>query len=338
MMHATSIAAVRLAGLLLLALTTAAPTAAADAGDDPVVARVNGTPIRASAVNTQLNQIIPRLSFHQRVDEARLRELRREAMQAAIDQELKYQDARRRGLAVSRGEINSALEEAIARYPSEAAFRQRLEDSGFTLRDVRRELRRQEMIRQVEEEVADRDRPLTEAQLKRYYREHRAELVTPQRADLRHIQIKMPPLGRTEARWQAAEAELEAARSRIAAGTPFEVVAQELAEAVDVDPAGSLRKVHEGSLGPELDALVWALSEGELAGPVRTFKGVSLVRVERFYPSQAMAFEEIAPSLRGVLQERASEERLAAWLERLRREAQIVILAPELRPQESGSD
>lgn len=104
------------------------------------------------------------------------------------------------------------------------------------------------------------------------------------------------------------KAEAEAALARARAGEDLEALARELS----VDPYGP-----RGGLGDslpradlqlEVAEVAFGLEPGELAGPVQTSIGWSLIRVESFAEPEEERFEEVRRDLFDVLRYRKSEE------------------------------
>ncbi|MCP4005035.1 MAG: hypothetical protein GY725_12650 [bacterium] len=327
----------RLSGLVLCALVSVAtPVHATDAiphnAIDAVICRVNGAEIRGRELQAELSRRMPGASFHGSVDAARRLELERASLKTLIDVELKFQDAEQRGIAVSDDELQHALRGVIARYPNEKAFEARLTASGFTRDDVRAALRRRQLTSKVEERLLDAAPAVDDESMRRYYDENRAVLVMPAQANVRRIFIRVPPLGRNPEVWQGTIDRLADARARIIAGESFESLVAEISEASkdEKDKGGLLGLVHPNQLEEELDAAIWSLSEAGLSQPIRTFRGVHLLKVENLIPSHPMEFREIKEKLRGNLKRTRDRELLETWLADLRAKANIEILVPTL--------
>jgi len=325
-----------LAAILLAAPLAAFGQDAAKTVDwDEVVCRVNGTEIRRRHVEQEKQKVLPRATFHGKVDAARHQEMRRESLQVLIDSELEYQDARQRDVKVSRQQLDEALAEVIARYPTREAFDARMRGAGIEMGEVETSLRRQRMIVNVEEQVAMTAPEVSSDEVRAYYAERIDSMRKPRQAEVRRILISVPPLERAPEDWQAALDRAAAARARVEAGESFAEVASEVSDAPakELAQGGLLGPVHPGQLEPQLDAVVWSVPEGGMSEPVVTFKGVVLLQVERLSPERTLEFDEVEERLRDHLQQQRREERLQAWRTELRAAARIEILDPALAPQ-----
>jgi parvulin-like peptidyl-prolyl isomerase len=313
----------------------AAPSTQRSQGPEAeVVCRVNGAQIRLRDLDAQTRKLRARVSLHGDIDEARRRALRRESLQTLIDAELAYQEARRRGVEVSDREVEQALQARIARYPSRDAFEDQQGRSGIRREELEADLRRERMIAKLERQVGRIDREIGEEELRRFYDEHRDRFQRPRKAVVRRIFILVPPLGRKPEIWEAAEEQAAAARSRIEAGERFEVLVNQISDAPEAETrrGGLLGTVAAGELEPALDAALWSVPEGGISSPVRTFKGVHLLKVDRYLASEPSSFGQVRKQLHANLQVELSRERVEEWRAGLRAGAEIEILDPSLAP------
>jgi parvulin-like peptidyl-prolyl isomerase len=141
-------------------------------------------------------------------------------------------------------------------------------------------------------------------------------------------------LGRSPEVWQAALDEVAAARARIEAGEPFELLVNQISDVPEAEKrnGGLLGTVSAGRLEPDLDAALWSTPEGGVSAPVRTFKGIYLLKVDRFVASRPIPYEEARKQLRANLERELSRELVEDWLAGLRAEAAVEILDASLAP------
>jgi len=104
------------------------------------------------------------------------------------------------------------------------------------------------------------------------------------------------------------------------------------APASEKERGGSLGAVHEGRLPAYLDKVVWELPEGAISAPIRAFKGVYLVKVDKLMAERVVPFDEIQAKLRGELQRKYAAERVSKWMSDLRARARIEYLDPYFAP------
>ncbi len=201
------------------------------------------------------------------------------------------------------------------------------EDSTFQHIDlvplVRREID-QELVARLRERVIEVDTVFTEEELRRIYEEQAAGV----ELRARHILLALDPAADAATADSVMEF-AEGLRERIAAGEDFAALAGEFSQ----DPGsaaqgGDLGSFRRGQMVPAFDSAAFALSPGELSGPVRTGFGVHILRVDE---RSQLPFEEaraqFEPQLKLGLVSQAEEAYLARVMGRA-----------EMEPVDGGAD
>ncbi len=126
--------------------------------------------------------------------------------------------------------------------------------------------------------VPDSAVTVTEAEVARYYEQHREEFARPATAYLSYVQILRTPDASDTA---AALARAVALRKEILEGAPFEEVARrESADSQTASKGGDLGEFRRGSFDPAFERAAWSLKIGALSEPVLTPFGYHLIRVD----------------------------------------------------------
>jgi peptidyl-prolyl cis-trans isomerase C len=287
------------------------------------VAVVNGVPLLSDRLEAAVNTLLPTQSFHQNVNAAKLADLRRQALMQIVDEELQFQDGVRGGLRVADREVEAALADAMARYPSRKAFTTALAQSGATMTDMRRELRRRLTIaRALDLNVTSRcavDRD--EAQ--RYFAQHPERFVEPERLRIHAITIGVEPSGGTAA-WAAARTRADEVRRQLADGADFESLATRYStDTATAAKGGDMGLVHRGSLSQAFEAVAAALRVGETSAIVETIYGYHLIRVTEILPPRPRSFADVGERLQQDLSAERCTSAKDAWLASLRATATI---------------
>lgn len=325
--------------LLVLTVAVAAPAGAQrlvpshpPTRPTPVpVARINSVPLMSDRVELQLQGLIPRTSFHRNVKPERMVELRTQALELAIDEELQYQEGVRLGIVVTAAEIDAGLARARKRYPSRAAFDSARTNAGVTLKELRANIRRALIVQKLRERAVASKCGVTDVEARRFFRENPKRFVTPERLHLYVITIGVDPSSPREA-WQAARAKAEGLRREIEGGAKFEDVARR--ESTDESRAsgGDLGVVHRGRLTEEFEKAVQALQPGQMTPVISSLRGFHLLRLTEILPPEAKAYRDVRKQLLKDLTEKRCEERNEAWRQSLRAKATIEILQPSSSP------
>lgn len=158
----------------------------------------------------------------------------------------------------------------------------------------------------------------TDAEIQAEYDKSKDALNVPEQVHAAHILIAVKPDGGADADAQAkAKAEIVAARAK-APGADFAKLANDNTD----DPSGKgnggeLPPFARGQMVPEFEEAAFAMSPGEVRGPIKTQFGYHVIKLASRTPARTRTLEEVRPSLASGLAERkAAEEadKLAAEL------------------------
>jgi len=246
-----------------------------------------------------------------------LRKLRREALDALIDEELLGQEAARLGVTAAPREIDQSLQRMRANFKTPEAFARRLQQGGFDEAGYRGYLARQLAVKRLVEERIQAGITVTDAEVRRFYRANPRRFAIPQQIRLRHILIAGDG-GRCRAL-------LAQARRR---GADFAELARHHSQAENAADGGEVGYVSRGQLPPALDQAAFALEPGQVSEPVETEAGCHLLKLEG-RRSGVLPEAEARDSARAHLQGEKAKQRLREHLETLRREGKVEVL---LRP------
>jgi len=203
-----------------------------------------------------------------------------------IDTRVVLAYARRDSVRVPAEQINGAVRQIIDQYTeqlgSDEALEQLVTNSGMTMRDWNRLLRRQKeeelLQRKLEEERFGEVR-VTGLEVGRYYETYYDSIPSnPVIMDLSHIMISSLPDPEVVASLNARTEEI---RRRIADGEDFGEMARRYSE--DLNSAtngGDLGFFARGTFMAEFEEAAFALEPGEISPPVRTDVGLHIIKLE----------------------------------------------------------
>lgn len=271
--------------LLLLGGILLSSGAAAEDRVDKIVAVVGETPILESEVLAEMEVYAADPSLA-RAPES---EIRAVALRKLVEDRILIGKAEADGVGPTDEEIGEALESSIERmrsqFPSEQEFLAALTAENLTLGELRdryrREVERTLTVRMLVEQRVRGKLDLTEADLKRFYDEHREELpVLPERYSL--AQIFFEPSAAEDAGAKAG-AELREIRERALAGEEFSALAREHSDGPSGPNGGDLGFFGLGDMDPAFETAAFALEKpGDLSEIVSTRFGYHLIQlVER---------------------------------------------------------
>lgn len=298
--------------------------------EDPVVARVNGVPITLARVNRAVDDRVPRISGHGSISDARREDLRSQAVQELIQEELMVQDAKRRKITVAAADVDHEMAKMRTRFSDQAQYQLALSRAGLSEAEVRKGVERHLLVKAVtQKEVTDKV-AVTEASMRAYYDADPSRFVVPEQVQYRQILIAVDP-GGNPAQWEAAKQRAAELGDLARRGRSFsELAATYSDDRATRDSGGDMGWVHRGRLDHDQEDAIFALAPGGVSQPVRTLYGYAIYRVEAKQASRALSWEEVnKPRLAEELRRAKAEELRAAWLEDLRRRAVVEMSSPE---------
>lgn len=275
-------------GLALALVLAALPSALAQTAPVPaaVDARTAQLPVLERIVATVNDQVISQTDLATRVHLATVasglpptqevqQRLAPQILRGLIDEKLKLQEAARRNVVVTDGEVDQEVADIAARNNIDpATFVQALAARGVPEETLREQVRanlvwaklvrqrlRPEVVIADEEVQAVRERILANAGKPEYL-------------------VSEIFLGVDDA---AEESSVRAAAERLVAqlrqGVRFEPVAQQFSEAPGAASGGNLGWVQLGQLPEEVERVVQTLAPGEISDPIRTRTGFTIVQL-----------------------------------------------------------
>ena len=147
----------------------------------------------------------------------------------------------------------------------------------------------------------------TEAELRAEYEARREGLKVPEQVVAAHILIKSDATQGPGAD-AAARARAEKILARARAGEDFAKLAKESSDDTsNKDSGGQLPPFSRGQMVPEFEQAAFALTPGELAGPVKTQFGYHVIKLISKSPEHIQSFDEARAMLAAELAQRKTE-------------------------------
>jgi peptidyl-prolyl cis-trans isomerase C len=177
------------------------------------------------------------------------------------------------------------------------------------------------LVRQVLEREAAPREPTTE-ECRRAYAASPAAFTTLEVFQASHI-LCAPDKPGAEA-WVAAHGKALALLQHLQNGDDLAKLARVHSNCPSGADGGVLGQLTVGDLAPEIERVLLALKEGEVAiAPVRTRHGWHIVRLDRRAPARVLPFEAVEPAIRARLRERAMISASARYVADLASHAEI---------------
>jgi foldase protein PrsA len=332
----TLYAASTIAGLLLGAVGIAA---CGGAGKDPappggsVVARIGSYPITFSAFDhrltieaheaklpvpdpprfrTCISQLEARASSASAAAlkercEADYRTLRAQALDSLIATRWQIAESAEEGMPVSETKARAQLETAKKRLLSGAGeFEKLLATSGKTVQDLLLEFEASEATASIDRGIAANVKPVTAADVARYYSAHRSQYALPELRDVKIIRI-------------STDAEALRVKQEIESGKSFASVVShiKLEQPIFSKEGLTLNLSRDFYKEKPLADAIFAAKPDVLSGPVKISLGYYIFEVKRVKPPRQQTLKEVEGTIRqqlpGAMKQQAFQQFVAHW-------------------------
>ena len=257
------------------------------------------------------------------------RQVYHQAIQAVIDARLLAAAAQRMNLETTPEEIDSTIDEIAKQegLTTEELYVE-VEAQGLSRDQYQQEIGAQlTKMRVISAGVRSRV-TVSESEIEALFEERYAAR-SGRRVRLRHILIPWPPPDSDLGREHATEI-AEEIRASAQGGQDFAQLARRYSAAPSAENGG-LMDLEEGTAVAALAGPALSLAPGEISPVIETRHGANLLQVlERFDPGE-VEYESMRDALYMELFERSTQPEVAKFLEELREERYIEIIAPDFK-------
>lgn len=227
------------------------------------------------------------------------------------------------GVIVPDSEVDNAFKLIRNRYEDEELFRESLERNGIDVEHLRQSLMREIRVESVMDRVAQQAPKIDETEARLYYYLHPEQFQQPEMRTARHILITINAEF-VENHRDKSWVRIQELSQQLKGGSieKFIQAAKKVSECPTALQGGMLGKVPRSTLFPELDQVLFGMSEGEVSAAVESPMGFHLLYCEKVYPQKTLPLAEVLPKLKHKLEDRERERYKKTWLKNLLMEVQ----------------
>jgi parvulin-like peptidyl-prolyl isomerase len=281
--------------------------------EDAIIAKVNGTVFTQKDLETEVDRLIPRVTFHRSVPPEKRKNYYGKAIDQLIDRELQYQDAKAQGIKIEKEKIDAQIGKFKKRFKSEQEYKAALEREKATEEQVRARIEKELLAQDAFTRNVTEKAKMSDPALKEYYEKNAAKFKQPESVKLRIISVK-------------EEKKAQDILAMIKQGDDFAELAYNMSEDTYRIKSGDAGYIHKGRMLPEIDEAAFKLKAGEVSDIIKAENNYFIVKVEDKKPEQQMTFEETKEKLRNELESERAGELKQKWMESLRSKAKIEVL------------
>ncbi len=292
----------------------------------PVV-RVNGTVLTDRDLLREMFTIFPYARQHGGKFPAQMEaDIRQGALKMMVFDELVYQEAKRRKMAVSAARLEQATKEFRTQFGSEAEFQaymqQELQGSSAALRE---RIRRAILIDDLLKLEVKRKSAMTEAQVRAYYDKNPANFSVPEKVSIQTISLVIPD-NPTPQQLETVRKRAEDLLRQAKAAKDYEAFGI-LAEKVSEDDwrvmMGDHKWIDRSKMPPEVAKVAFSMKKGETSDLIRAENSFCIVRLNDRQPAKRLPYPEVKAKLKKELETGKVNELRSALNKRLQQNATI---------------
>jgi parvulin-like peptidyl-prolyl isomerase len=288
--------------------------------DDSVIARVNGEPITVQEFTAAVHRLklVPARPGQPVVIDTKIKA---QVLRDLIDRKLILQRAKKMELTVSPQELALKLAEVRRDYRTTRAFHDMVVRQYVDFKAWRDEIKTQLLIEKVINiEVYARIKP-TEAQVKAYYRKHNAQYHVSAAIYAYHVLVP-------------DEDTAKRLRARLVAGDNLASLLPKMNIQPEQAYHGQPTLLQLGQMPAKFDAQLSRLKIGQWSQAIKTVYGWHLVKIMKRVGSGRKPLAQVRQNILTQLNLELQEKALAAWMNQLRRQADLWINRSFLPPEE----
>lgn len=259
--------------VLFCSLLIAACKSASDKSALEVAAKVGSREITLKQVDSTIKQQLDSSGNNASMTPAELVAARLSVLDKLIQEEALFQRAQKENLVPDDGKVNQEVQKRKQdAQVTEDQYQNQIKQAGFTEEEIRDQVRRQLAINELTERQKTRVSAPTDADIEKYYPEHKAEFKAERGADISVIAVS-PGNNGSEA---GAEQKIRAIYAQLRSGADFATVAsQKSEEQSSAIRGGRLGFASEAGLKqsfpgvPDIASRIMSLTEGQYTEPVK---------------------------------------------------------------------
>lgn len=257
----------------------------------------------------------------------------------AIDELLLLQMGKEKGYHLSDEQFKGWLDNLRKEQnlTDDQKFQAALKQEGMTIEDLRKNVEKQFLVSQVQRDEVGSKLSITEEEARQYYLTHKNEFAEPATVTLREILIEVPTGSKggqatiSVAQQDDAEQKASALRTRILAGEDFAKVAAEASASSSKANGGLIGPINLAEVSVSLQDMIGKMKPGEITTPIRTNRGVQILKLEALKPASTQPFESVRDLVADKVHDVRQQTEVRKFMSKVRGQALIEWKNDELK-------
>jgi len=239
--------------------------------------------------------------------EQQYKSLQQEVLGFLISSSWVLGEAESLGVKVTDAEVKKELEKIRGeQFTQPGQFQKFLASTGYTVSDLLLRVKLNMLSTKIQQKVSKEKHAPSQAEIEKYYKEHKSQFGTPEKRDVRIV------LTKTEAQAKEAKKEIESGKSFAS-----------VAKSKSIDPTsknngGELKGVAKGQEEKALDEAIFSAQKGKLGGPVKTPFGYYIYEVTGTTPGNQQTLAQAQSTIKQELTAQNQQQGLSKFVKEFR--------------------
>lgn len=288
---------------------------------DRILVVVNDDIITESDLNAVLGPLTERFKATMTGPalEAKLRDGKTYILRQMIDDRLITSAARDKNIQIEETDIDKMVDEMRAKFPSEDAFNQVMQQQGMSFKELRERFK-VDLLKQRMIDFKIRSRiSVSPGDIRTYYDANPVEFNAMPSVKVRQILVRAGNV-RTEIE---ARQILQSLLSKVEEGDDFAELANEYSEDSETGNKGDMGWVEKNQFMERIDSVIFKLKPGEVSEIVTTQLGFHAFKVEESRSATPQPFEQVQEKIEKIIYKQKISTLMSEWLDELRNNAYI---------------
>ena len=277
-----------------------------------IIAKVNGAEISSSA-HSKTEELIREQKLQAGRD-SKDSEVRKEAIDRLILQELIFQKARQLGMKAEEEKIELYIKKMKEGAGSEEAYREFLSREKFSEKDLRNEAERILLIQSLYDKEVSSGVVISEEQMRAEYEREKDKFVIPEKIVLDDVLFFLDP---------------EESSSVIKAEEILKVLRDGMKDPSELESDGTFavrELANPVGIDFPLREEARKLSEGQLSGVIKAGGSIHIIKLKTYSQKKQFGFDDVKQMIENNLKAEARKKRMEEWKSELKKDARIEIL------------
>ena len=295
---------------------------------DRVVAVVNDEVITQAELDNFLRPVYEQYSKEYSGQELvkAVGEVRQKILSQMIEDKLVYQEAVAQGIEIKEEDVEKEFQAFKAKLEKPEELDQMLEREGLTMKSMRERLRKQAMVRQLQDREIRSKVVVSPNEVEDFYKKNPDKFTIKERVRVRSLTIKKSEEARAKGLTdEKAKQRIELLEQKIKLYRNFDQIVTDFSEDSHAKQDGLGDWIDRGAMIESVDEVIFKTPVGKLTGIVETPIGYHIFRIEAKEAKKVRTFEESKDQISGYLFQQESTERFKAWMEEIKKAAYISI-------------